>query len=241
MAESIRTQRSQTATADKTMNEHENSISLLDLLMQGGWAMFPLGMLSMALLYLAVFSWQQTRKSLYEHAEVTDRLASAFQSADPDLIMSEWERLKPSLQNALSGLKNILRDPRDHKTRESLTEALHEQLERWESGIGQWIHYMNVIAATSPMVGLLGTVSGMISAFQTIAAGGMGKPELLAGDIGEALVTTATGLVIGIPAMVLYFYLRNRLDQRSQQIQQIAQQWIDQYLAGNGKISEIRG
>jgi biopolymer transport protein ExbB len=213
------------------MSEYDNSISLLDLLMQGGWAMYPLGMLSMALLYLAIFSWQQTRRNLYEQPEVTERLAAAFQSADPEIIKQEWALLKPGLQKALCGLKDMLADSRIKNTRESLTETLHEQLERWESGIGQWIHYMNVIAATSPMVGLLGTVSGMISAFQTIAAGGMGKPELLAGDIGEALVTTATGLVIGIPAMVLYFYLRNRLDQRTQQIQQIAQQWIDHHVA----------
>ena len=60
------------------------------------------------------------------------------------------------------------------------------------------------------MIGLLGTVSGMISAFDTMAAGGMGRPELLAGNIGEALITTATGLVIGIPAMIAYFIMRNR-------------------------------
>ena len=198
--------------------------------------MFPLGMLSMALLYLAVFSWQQTRRNLYEHPEVTTKLAAAFQSADKDAIKQEWPLLKPSLQRALGGLKDMMVDSKVKNTREILSEAFHEQLDRWESGIGQWIHYMNVIAATSPMVGLLGTVSGMISAFQPIATGGMGKPELLAGDIGEALVTTATGLVIGIPAMVLYFYLRNRLDQRSQQIQEIAQQWIDRHTEGMCEI-----
>jgi biopolymer transport protein ExbB len=72
------------------------------------------------------------------------------------------------------------------------------------------------------MVGLLGTVSGMIGAFQTIATGGMGKPELLAGDIGEALITTATGLTIGIPAMVFYFVLKNRLDTRLDELEK----WI---------------
>jgi biopolymer transport protein ExbB len=59
------------------------------------------------------------------------------------------------------------------------------------------------------MIGLLGTVSGMIKAFQTIAAGGMGKPELLAGNIGEALITTAAGLIIAIPAMISYFIFKN--------------------------------
>ena len=62
------------------------------------------------------------------------------------------------------------------------------------------------------MIGLLGTVSGMIGAFQSISSQGMGRPELFAGNIGEALITTATGLVIGIPSMVFFFVMRNRLN-----------------------------
>jgi len=72
------------------------------------------------------------------------------------------------------------------------------------------INYLSIIAQIAPMLGLLGTVSGMIKAFQKIGMGGMGKPELLAADIGEAMVTTATGLIIGIPAMFFYFYLKTR-------------------------------
>ena len=59
------------------------------------------------------------------------------------------------------------------------------------------------------MLGLLGTVSGMIKAFSIISQGGMGDPGKLAGSIGEALVTTATGLVIAIPAMIAYFIFKN--------------------------------
>jgi len=77
------------------------------------------------------------------------------------------------------------------------------------------------------MIGLLGTVSGMISAFQTIGDGGMGKPELLASDIGEALMTTATGLVIGIPAMVFYFIMKNRLGTQMIATVQAASNLID--------------
>jgi len=94
-----------------------------------------------------------------------------------------------------------------------------ETLFREESRILQWIQYTNVVAAVAPMVGLLGTVSGMIGAFSTIAGGGMGKPELLAGDIGEALITTATGLVVGIPAMLAYFILKHRLKTRMDELE----------------------
>ena len=72
------------------------------------------------------------------------------------------------------------------------------------------INYLSIIAQIAPMLGLLGTVSGMIKAFQKIGLGGMGKPELLASNIGEAMITTAAGLIIGIPAMFFYFYLKSR-------------------------------
>jgi biopolymer transport protein ExbB len=67
-----------------------------------------------------------------------------------------------------------------------------------------------VIASVSPMMGLLGTVSGMVKAFRNIASQGLGKPELLANNISEALVTTASGLLIAIPALMAYFYFKNK-------------------------------
>jgi len=91
------------------------------------------------------------------------------------------------------------------KVKEAIEEASTEQVTTFMKPID----YLSIIGATAPMLGLLGTVSGMIKAFQTIGAQGMGKPEALAGNIGEALMTTATGLVIAIPAMLCYYYFRN--------------------------------
>jgi biopolymer transport protein ExbB len=71
------------------------------------------------------------------------------------------------------------------------------------------INFLSIIGGTAPMLGLLGTVSGMIKAFALIAQGNMGDPAKLAGAIGEALITTATGLVIAIPAMISYFLFKN--------------------------------
>ncbi len=72
---------------------------------------------------------------------------------------------------------------------------------------------LNVIGAIAPMLGLTGTVLGMIDAFNTIAAKeGMAKPQELAGGIGQALITTLLGLVVAIPSMVAFSYFRNRID-----------------------------
>jgi biopolymer transport protein ExbB len=88
--------------------------------------------------------------------------------------------------------------------KESIEEASIEQT----SKLMKPIDYLSIIGASAPMLGLLGTVSGMIKAFNTMGTTGMGKPELLAANIGEALITTATGLVIAIPAMFFFFFFK---------------------------------
>ncbi|MDH5477398.1 MAG: MotA/TolQ/ExbB proton channel family protein [Nitrospinota bacterium] len=71
---------------------------------------------------------------------------------------------------------------------------------------------LGVLANITPMMGLLGTVIGMIKAFDVISVAGSGNPSLVASGIAEALITTATGLIIGIPALAAYHYFRGRVD-----------------------------
>jgi len=71
---------------------------------------------------------------------------------------------------------------------------------------------LGVCANLAPLLGLLGTVTGMINAFNVISQSGTGNPHLVASGIAEALITTATGLIVGIPALALYHYFRGRVD-----------------------------
>jgi biopolymer transport protein ExbB len=73
-----------------------------------------------------------------------------------------------------------------------------------------WISYLSVVGVCAPMVGLLGTVTGMIGAFAVLGSSGIGDPSALSAKIGEVLVATASGLIIAIPAFGAYYYLRNR-------------------------------
>jgi biopolymer transport protein ExbB len=82
--------------------------------------------------------------------------------------------------------------------------VIHE-LERFLGALG-------TIAAVSPLLGLLGTVVGIIHAFNAIQAGGMGDPRALSGGIGESLVATAAGLIVAIPALLAHRALRARVD-----------------------------
>lgn len=81
---------------------------------------------------------------------------------------------------------------------------------------------LGALAAISPLMGILGTVTGMIRAFNTIAVSGSRRPDLIASGISEALITTAAGLVIGIPLFVIYHYLMGRADQRAWEMEEVA-------------------
>jgi biopolymer transport protein ExbB len=183
-------------------------ITLFELLKQGGWAMYPLGTLSLGLMLLVMFAWLQTSPGYF------------------GLRPSRWtdQPVTRRMEQKLGTRPEGADLPAPYR------EAVGDFLQTVEGNTLRWIQYLNVIATIAPMVGLLGTVSGMIGAFQTIASGGMGKPELLAGDIGEALITTATGLTIGIPAMIGYFVLRNRLDTRLEEFED----WIRAGKSGAG-------
>ncbi len=185
----------------------ESNLSLWGLIQQGGWAMYPLGTCSLIMFFLIFYSWKETsRTKFYTHTQTTAATDAATDNnfeASRDALLGTNTLLGRALAPAITKLQT------SHEKAETL---FIENLEAEENGVSQWVTYLNVIASVAPMIGLLGTVSGMISAFQTIGRGGMGRPELLAGDIGEALITTATGLVIGIPAMIAYFVIKNRLN-----------------------------
>ena len=92
----------------------------------------------------------------------------------------------------------------------AVNEAMEERASKILAKPLVFVQYLQVIASIAPMLGLLGTVSGMVKAFRNIASQGLGKPELLANNISEALVSSASGLLIAIPALMAYFYFKNR-------------------------------
>ncbi len=194
--------------------------------------MYPLAACSVVMFFLIFHCVRETAPARFIPPNALPHLASLLGSHRIEEAMTHLETtpgvLARSMQPALLKARPDLADA----GKEQVEAALAEALEHEENSISQWITYLNVVASVAPMIGLLGTVSGMIGAFQTISLGGMGRPELLAGDIGQALVTTATGLTIGIPAMIAYFVLRNRLENRMLETTRGATELIDTLAAG---------
>ena len=197
--------------ADAAAEAAPKQPSLLDIVKQGGWAMWPLGFCSVGLVTMIILNIRMVSRSNLMPAAVVAPIRAAAQQRDVGQIYT-LSQSKPCLftNGLLPGLRKI--NPEDPAaSKQEMEGAIAEAVGREEAQVGFWINFLSLITGVSPMIGLLGTVSGMIGAFQKIGMGGMGKPELLASNIGEALITTATGLCIAIPAMFAYFIFRNNL------------------------------
>ena len=184
--------------------------TLWSLIKTGGITMIPLGLLSFAMVTFIVQNFFSLREKSLLHTEMLPELLDMMLNKKVrDALI--YCRKHPSMftNTFAAGLERCMSgDVNFTKVSESVEEASVEQMTQ----LMKPIDYLSIIGATSPMLGLLGTVMGMIKAFQTMGSQGMGKPEVLAGNIGEALITTATGLIIAIPAMAFFFYFKKRFD-----------------------------
>lgn len=212
----------------------DDGMSLWDYMIVGGWCMWPLAGCLLLMFVLSIHAVRETRQTRFIPesllASLSEHLAERRVVEARTLLAPDRSVLARVLHGALELAKPEL--PDGNKAR--LETGIAERIEHEDAALGKWVNYLNVVATIAPMVGLLGTVSGMIGAFQTIGSGGMGRPELLAGDIGEALITTAAGLIIGIPAMIAYYVLRNRLADRIMATVQVATRLVDRF-AGDAR------
>ncbi|GHA15568.1 translocation protein TolQ [Arenicella chitinivorans] len=94
---------------------------------------------------------------------------------------------------------------------DSMREGFEEAGKMVVHRLGRYLNTLGTIASITPLLGLLGTVIGMIKVFTTITASGVGDPTILSGGISEALITTAAGLSVGIPCLMFYRHFRGRI------------------------------
>ncbi|HEY4215341.1 MAG TPA: MotA/TolQ/ExbB proton channel family protein [Steroidobacteraceae bacterium] len=123
-----------------------------------------------------------------------------------DKVISALEQNSPLGKLLAAGLANR------HRPREIMMERLEDTGRHVVHELERFLNTLGTIAGVCPLLGLLGTVTGIIRAFNAIQAGGMGDPRALSGGIAEALIATATGLCVAIPALISYRYLRGRVD-----------------------------
>ncbi|NBB78245.1 MAG: MotA/TolQ/ExbB proton channel family protein [Verrucomicrobia bacterium] len=197
----------QTSTGDEAAPVEE-SITLWTMFQQGGWAMYPLLLFSIATVGLAGYCAVLIRDKRFLQPEADEDLKKAIESGDTEAGLTACAAHDGYMTQILEiGFTTI---EEGHRSVGAVNEAMEERAGKVLAGPMVFVQYLQVLASISPMMGLLGTVSGMVKAFRNIADQGMGKPELLANNISEALITTATGLLIAIPALMAYFYFKNK-------------------------------
>ncbi len=183
-------------------------VSLGQLWQQGGWAMYPLALFSVAGFGLILYNALSTSEQPLLRSDVSSELNELLARGDVEGAKAACEN-NPCLVANITRAGLVRANPNSYDA-EALEKAMEEASFEEVAGPFGVISYLSILATLAPMVGMLGTVSGMIKAFRNIALGGMGKPELLADNISEALITTALGLVVGIPAMFAFFFFKSR-------------------------------
>lgn len=188
---------------------HKPPKNLWEQLVLGGWVMIPLAGFSIAMVWLIIDGAQRSSlKRMMPESEV-EKARNSFRSGDYVAAYQACTDTPCAFNNILrAGLINI-GDGKDATEDGLLAETVREQ-----SRQGTRLSYLSVIGVCTPMVGLLGTVIGMIKAFAELGKGGSGatqNTEGLSNAIGEVLVATASGLFVAIPAFMGFFFLRNRL------------------------------
>jgi len=181
--------------------------SLRTFLQSGGLIVWPILGLGMIALLIVINRLVVLRRVHTNAARLTGRVLDAAEAGDYDAALSLCESRPGAVARVLeTGIRHR------HLSRELLDDAIHEAILDETTRLERTLPTLRVIAAVSPLLGLLGTVTGMITTFDVITEFGTGNPKLLSGGISEALVTTELGLVVAIPVLLLHNFIAGRVD-----------------------------
>ncbi len=181
---------------------------MLEIVQAGGWLMLPIILCSVvAAAIILERLWTLQHKRVLPN-ELTDQVSHwlGYRTISPDHLQKLHES-SPLGQLLAAGLASR------HAEREVIKQSIEDSGRHVVHELERYLNPLGTIAAITPLLGLLGTVIGMIKVFAAITANGVGNPGVLAGGISEALITTAAGLSVAIPALIGYRYLRGRIDE----------------------------
>jgi len=180
---------------------------VFDLISSGGWIMWPIIGCSILAAGIIVDRLIALRKQKILPRDLLPQVWTLYQDNQLDGNKVRSLRDGSPLGAVLAaGLINR------HHGREIMKEAITEAGRQEVYDLERNLHALGTIAQISPLMGLLGTVLGMIKVFSAIVSQGVGNPGVLAGGISEALITTAAGICVAIPSLIFYRYFQSRVD-----------------------------
>ncbi len=208
------------------------------IFLKGGVIMFPLALLS--ILGFAVFIEKliNLRHSKVLQSEIIHTIEQVRSPADVPMAIRTCERHNTPLANIIrAGLEEAASRVAD------VRQVMEDTGRREVKSLERYLVVLETVAAASPLLGLLGTVFGMIKVFSVISIAGVGEAGLLSGGIAEALITTAFGLSIGILALLAYNFFDSRVENFVVKIEGVVHLLLKQIGAmkapGAGKVRDI--
>jgi len=202
-----------------------------ELVFAGGWMMIPLILASVLAVAICIERFWTLRTEKIAPKHLLAQVWTWIKNQELDSAKLKQLKQDSHLGSILAaGLTNSKhgRDITKEAIEQAAGTAIHE-MERFLTALG-------TIAAVAPLMGLLGTVLGMISVFNEIMAQGTGNAGILAGGISEALVTTAAGMMIAIPALICHRIFTRRIDEITVFMEQEAVKLVD-VLHGDREVS----
>jgi len=187
---------------------------MIALLQSGGYffmvSMILLSIAGLATVLKKIVYFLKNERKVKEY--VKEELAEAVVYGDKERAIEICETYDNSTFRVLEEVikaHDFDYEPDINHLEEKAREAALDRVPKLEDGM--WL--ISLVGHVAPLLGLLGTVTGMIKAFRVIASVGTGNPEMLADGISQALITTAAGLTVAIPAIIVYNYLNKRIDE----------------------------
>lgn len=213
--------------------------SLLEILQKGGPMMYPLGALSFVGVILVVVYLLSLRQGAVVTMRFMDVAESMLRKQDYLGLAAVCNRSGQSVAAVLQrAMDFIARNP--SASVEEVREVAQAEGTRQASMMTQRISYLADVGTIAPMVGLLGTVLGMIESFDTLSGGAFvgAKTMKLANGVSQALITTAAGLFVGIPALAFYSYFRGKVQKLISELEAATTHLMAMFAANHGDYVE---
>lgn len=180
---------------------------MFELVKSGGWLMIPIILCSIISIAIITERFWSLRRERVLPAHLVANVWNAIKQGN--MTRHEIEAL--AKQSALGAILSVGLLNR-HESRERIKESIEERGREVVHDMERFLNTLGTIASISPLLGLLGTVVGMITVFAAITKHGVGDPTVLAGGISQAMITTAAGLTVAIVSLAFYRYFRRKVD-----------------------------
>lgn len=198
---------------------------MFELVKAGGWVMIPIILCSITAMAIIVERFWTLRRNKIIPPEMVNPSSQLWQLAEInsfDQVTVHRIRMSSPLGEIIAaGIAN------SGKGRAVMKECIEDVGRQVAHELEHFLNALGTIASVSPLLGLLGTVSGMIKVFANIGTQGAGSPDILAGGISEALVATAAGLIVAIPSLAFYRYFERLVDDYVMVMETIALKLVD--------------